>query len=338
MAMTAVVLSAALTTSVLSTGAVSYFPGDFYNSRARTAFQRQVMASWPGPAELLRMWNDAELTEEQRVALLLGGSVYHDPILMTAYRQALESKSQRLRQAAIYGYHDLLADRLPNVEATIDRRIVAAYAGEMRWMQRTLGRHSLLEMWLQSALIQEGGSLPGYVGVRLTRSARECFQAAERIVDVGDLDLLVAAYDEARKFETRLQILRLVEAVSMSHFIIKPKGDRAAWGSEVFRTAIQRFESHLRSWRGQGCQVDGEAILLRNLRSLGSRYEAPLDSDACGLWLAVLEGDNARWWMLAARRLYACGAPWYEFSVLQPDSGRNRDLRNHLLAWYKPLR
>lgn len=338
MAMTAMVMAAALTSSVLSTDAVSYFPSDFYNSRVRTALQYQVMASWPGPTELLRMWNDAELTEEQRVAWLLGASVYHDPILMTAYRQALQSKSQRLRQAAIYGYHDLLADRPPNVDVTIDKRIVAAYAGEMRWMQRTLRRHSLLEMWLQSVLVQEGGSLPGYAGVRLTRSASECFQAAERIIDVGDLDLLVAAYDEARKFDTRLQILRLVEAVSMSRFIIKPKGDRAAWGSEVFHTAIQRFESHLRSWRDRGCQVDGEAVLLRNLRSLESRYEAPLDLDACGLWLAVLEGDNTRWWMLAARRLYACGAPWYEFSVLQPDGDRNRDLRNRLLAWYEPLR
>jgi hypothetical protein len=338
MAVTAVVLAAALTSSVLSTDAVSYFPGDFYNSRARTALQRQVMASWPGPTELLRMWGDAELTEEQRVALLLGGANFRDPALMTAYREALQSKSQRLRRAAIYGYHDLLVDRPPNVDVTIDKPIVRAYAGEMRWMQRTLRRHSLLEMWLQSALVQEGGSLPGYVGVRLTRSARECFQAAERIVDVGDLELLVAAYDQARKFETRLEIIRLVEAVSMSRFIIKPKGDRAAWGSEVFRSAVQRFENRLRSWRGQSCRVDGEAVLLHNLRSLGSRYESPLDSDACGLWLAVLEGDNARWWMLAARRLYACGAPWYEFSALQPDSDRNRNLQKHLLAWYEPFR
>ena len=84
--------------------------------------------------------------------------------------------------------------------------------------------------------------------------------------------------------------------------------------------------------------MDGEEVLLRNLKSLGSKYEDPLDSGACGLWLAVLEGDNSRWWMLAARRLYACGAPWYEFSALQPDSDRNRGLHKQLLGWYEPFR
>jgi hypothetical protein len=338
MAITAVVLAAAMTTSVLSTEAVSYFPGDFYHRRARTAFQRQVMASWPGPAELLRLWSDADLTEEQRVALLLGGAVYRDPILIPAYREALQSRSQRLRQAAIYGYHDLLADRPPNVKTQIDQRIVDAYTNEMYWMQQTLQRQSLLAMWLQSVLVQEGGSLPGYIGVKLTRSSRECFRAAERIVDVGDLELLLAAYEQSRQLESRLTILRLVEAVTMSRFIIKPTGDRVAWGSEVFTSAVQRFENRLRSWEGRSCQVDGETVLQRNLRSLGSGYDKPLESSACGLWLAVLEGDHSRWWMMAARRLYACGGPWYELSVLQPDTDRNEDLRKQLSDWYEPLR
>lgn len=84
--------------------------------------------------------------------------------------------------------------------------------------------------------------------------------------------------------------------------------------------------------------MDGEQVLLRNLRSLGSRYDNPFRSGACGLWLAVLEGDNSRWWVLAARRLYGCGAPWYEFSALQPDGDRNKGLQRQLLSWYEPLR
>jgi hypothetical protein len=302
------------------------------------ALQRQVMASWPGPTELRRMWDSEELTEEQRVALLLGGATYHDPVLMTAYREALQSDSQRLRQAAIYGYHDLLADRPPNVDVMIDQRVVKAYSREMDWMQRTLARHSMLAMWLQSVLVEEEASLPGYEGAWLIRSARQCFEAAERVVDIGDLELLVSAYDQARRSETKLEIVRLVEAISMSRFIIKPRGEGAAWGSEVFRSAVHRFESRLRSWRQRGCRVDGEAVLLGNLRVLGSGYDDPLGADSCGLWLAVLEGDNSRWWMLAARRLYSCGAPWYDFSVLRPDSDRNKDLQRQLLSWYEPLR
>ena len=83
--------------------------------------------------------------------------------------------------------------------------------------------------------------------------------------------------------------------------------------------------------------MDGEAVLQRNLRSLGSRSDDPLDAESCGLWLAVLEGQQSSWWMLAARRLYACGAPWFEFSVLRPDNDRNEALHKRLLDWYQPI-
>lgn len=338
MAATAVVLLAALAGSVLSTGAVEYFPGSYFHTHVRERLQREVKASWPGPTELMRLWGETELSEEQRVALLLGGAVYHDPVMLPAYREALQSNSQRLRQAAIYGYHDFLADRPPNVKVTIDEKIVNAYAEEMRWMDRTLRSHSLLAMWLQSALVQEGGALPGYVGVRLTRQAKDCFQAAERLVDIGDLDLLVTAYDESQNKNNRIAILRLIETVSLSRFIIMPKGDRAGWGSATYDAALQSLGGSIRRWRRGGCAVDGEAVLRQNLRSRGARAADPLASEACLLWLAVLEQDVPQWWPLAARRLYTCGGPWVELSVLQPDSKQNRQRRDDLVGWYEPLR
>jgi hypothetical protein len=338
MSATALILTTVLTGSVMSTGAVEYFPGNYYHTHVRERFQRQVKASWPGPTELMRMWDETELTEEQRVALLLGGAVFHDPVMLPAYRQAVQSKSQRLRQAAIYGYHDLLADLPPNVDVTIDDGFASSYAEDIHWVRRTLRSHSLLAFWLQSALAHEGRSLPGYDGVRLTRPKRECFRAAERLVEVWDLDLLVTAYEQSRDRENRIAMLRLIESVSLSRFVIMPKGAAGGWGTAVFEAALRSLGGSIRRWQHNGCTVDGVSVLRQNLRLHGATVQDPLAPEACGLWLEVLRQDAPQWWLLAARRLYACGGPWVELSALQPDSDSNRDRRDRLIEWYSPRR
>ncbi|MFC2144310.1 hypothetical protein ACFLQM_01345 [Acidobacteriota bacterium] len=337
MAVTTMVLMAALSGSVLSPGAVTDFPGGYFDTRVRESFQRHVMASWPGPTELMRLWRDGDLSQEQRVALLLGGAVYHDPLMLSAYREALESDSLRVRQAAIYGYRDLIGDRLPNVDVTIDEKALTKLAGEMRWVQRTLSRQPLLAMWLQSALANEGTSLPGYIGVNLMRSTNDCFGAAERLVDIGDLDLLVTAYEQSQDMGSRIALLKLIESVSVSRFLMIPRGPKTGWGKEVFESAQRNLDIRVGRWRSNRCQLDGEEILLQNLRSIGAKNNDPLGPSAVRLWLAVLESENSRWWALAARRLYACGGPWMEFSVLYPDSERNRERRDQLVEWYEPL-
>ena len=336
MVVTTVVLMAALSGSALSPGAVTDFPGRYFDTRVRENFQRYVKASWPGPTELMRLWRDRDLSEEQRVALLLGGAVYHDPVMLPAYRAAIESKSQRLRQAAIYGFRDLIGDRPPNVNVTIDEKALRALAGEMRWVQQTLRRHSLLEIWLQSALVQEGASLPDYIGIKLIRSPDDCFGAAERVFDVGDLDLLVTAYEQSQDRNNRIALLKLIEAVSMSRFLIIPTGQHKGWGKSLVDNALRRLDGKLRQWRNNNCQLDGEAVLYQNLRSLGAKNSDPLGPGSDRLWLALLEGRNSRWWALAARRLYASGGPWYELSVLRPDTEDNGRRRNELSSWYSP--
>ena len=337
MAVTAVILMAALSGSVLSPVAVADFPGGYFDTRVRESFQRHVMASWPGPTELMRLWRDGDLSRDERVALLLGGAVYHDPMMLPAYREGLESEVLRVRQAAIYGYRDLIGDYLPNVDVTIDEKTLSTLAGEMRWMQRTLSRQPLLAMWLQSILIQEGTSLPDYVGVRLTRSKNSCFRSAERFADIGDLELLVSAYELARDTDSRIALLKLIESVTVSRFLVVPRGQKRGWGIEVFENAMRNLDARVRGWRGRSCQLDGEMILLQNLRSIGAKNDDPLGPDAIRLWLAVLESENSRWWALAARRLYACGGPWVEFSVLHPDGEQNRERRDQLIKWYEPL-
>ncbi len=101
--------------SAVSSDAVEWFPSDYFNGHPRTQLQREVLEYWPGPTELVRLWNEGELSEDDRVILLVGGAAFHDPQLLAVYRQAVISDSQRIRQAAVYGYRDLLADGLPNV-------------------------------------------------------------------------------------------------------------------------------------------------------------------------------------------------------------------------------
>ena len=337
MVVTTVVLMAALSGSALSPEAVMTFPGGYFDTRVRENFQRYVMASWPGPTELMRRWQDVDLSEEQRVAILLGGAAYHDPTMLPAYREAIKSESPRLRQAAIYGFRDLIGDRPPNVNVTIEETALRAISQEMDWVQGTLRRHSLLEIWLQSALVQEGASLPGYVGIKMVRPPKYCFGAAERLFDVGDLDLLVTAYEQSLDRNNRIDLLKLIEAVSISRILIIPAGQNKGWGKWTIDNALRRLDGTVRQWRKSNCQLDEEAILYQNLRSLGAKNKDPLGPSSDRLWLALLEGTNSRWWALAARRLYASGGPWYELSVLRPNSKDNERRRDALSRWYSPI-
>lgn len=338
MAMAAVALATVLSGFVLPAEVVTYFPGSYFDARLREPLQRQVMAVWPGPTELVRQWREAELSEGQRVALLVGGAVYHDPVMLPLYREAMASESQILRQAAAYGYRDLIADRLPRVDVVIDDESARILGDEMRWMARTLQRAPLLAVWLQSALVQEGATLPGWQGVTLHRAPRECLRSAARLAGPGDLDLLVTAFELSSDMGNRIAILEIIEAVSLSRFIVMPTGNRAGWGMDVYKTAFQSLRVKIRRWRLHGCTVDGEAVLRENLRAQQIEIADPLGPEACGLWLVVLRKGSPRWWSLAAQRLYACGGPWYELSVLQPDTEQNRARRNRLANWYEPRR
>ena len=335
MGIAALVLISAMSTSVITTGAVSRFPGDYYDTRSRTWLQRQAMTRWPGPDGLLRMWSEEKLSERQRMALLLGGATFHDPVLLPAYREAIMADSQRLRQAAAYGYRDLLADQLPDVRNGIDDESAKLLDDEMEQVERTLHRRSLLEMWLESVLVSEGASFPGWKGVALQRRANACFRAAEKLVDVEDLDLLVRTYRLSEDFQNRVQLMKLIESVSLSRFIEKPAGERQGWGKGIFIDGLEAMDATLPLWIGDDCSVDAEAVLRANLATMGVRGLDPLSAEGCVVWQAVLLKGHPRWWMVAARRLYACGGPFYELSALNPDREANKKLRNGLISWYR---
>jgi hypothetical protein len=335
MAITALVLAAAVGGFVPPSSAVEHFPGAYFTSRVREPLQRQVMTAWPGPTELVRLWRETELSERQRVALLIGSAAFHDPLTLPLYRDALMAESQILRQAAIYAYREFAADVPVDVNVTINTQIQDTYAREMRFMDQTLRRHSLLEIWLQSALEQEGASLPGFKGLRFSRPATDCVRAVEKLIDVQDLDLLITAYELSEDETTRIALLQLIEGITLSRFLVFPTGEKAGWGRHVYNDAHAGLKGSIQQWRRRGCRVDGEAVLARNLRRQGVKIADALGPDAWHVWLTVLRKGPPRWWPLAARRLYVCGGPWYELSFLRPDSKENRARRDKLDRWYR---
>jgi len=338
MAVSALLMVSLMGVSAVSTEATRWFPGDYFDSRVKDYFQGEVMESWPGPSQLLRLWDNGDLNESDQVSLLLGGAAFHDPMLLPAYREAVISPSLRVRQAAVYGYRDLLGDGLPDVRGGINAEAAALLGEEMDWIMRTLARRSIVELWLQALLAHEGQGLPGWQGVTLERDPTVSLHALERVIFVEDLDLLLEAYDISQDFAIRINILKLVEAITLSRFIIMPEGSNKGWGRQVFVTAMSGLEGARRRWSAASCLVDGEAVLELNLETMGVTGIDTRSEEGCQVWVNVLDRGFPRWWMLASRRLYACGGPWVRMSALSPDSPRDREHRTRLLEWFKPLR
>lgn len=337
MSVTALLMVSIIGASTVSSEATRWFPGDYYHSRVEAGFRREVMESWPGPSQLLRLWNEGELEEPDRVSLLLGGAAFHDPALLPAYREALFSPLQRVRQAAAYGYRDLLADSLPQVSGGVSEEHAALLGDEMDWVMRTLATASLFEMWIQALLVHEDTGLPGWQGVTLQRPQGVCLRALDRLVGVEDLPLLLQAYDMTRDFSTRISLLKLVEAVTLSRFINMPTDEKAGWGRRVFTNAMDSLEGARRGWPRDGCTVHGEAVLTESLRTMGVSGLDPLSAEGCGVWLGILDRGYSQWWMLASRRLYACGGPWVEISAFSPEKDPGPEQRKILLQWFQPL-
>ena len=337
MSVTTLLMVSLMGASGVSSEATRWFPGDFYHSRVEAGFRREVMESWPGPSQLLRLWNEGVLDEPDRVSLLLGGAAFHDPVLLPAYREAVLSPSQRVRQAAVYGYRDLLADSLPQVSHGVSEEDGALLGDEIDWVMRTLAEGSLFEMWMQALLFHEDSGLPEWHGVTLRRTPGVCLRALDRLVGVEDLPLLLEAYDMTRDFNTRVNLLKLVEAVTLSRFIIMPTDKKAGWGRHVFIAAMDALKGARRGWPRDGCTVHGEAVLSQNLGTMGVSGIDPLSADGCGVWLGILDQGAPQWWMLASRQLYACGGPWVEISALSPERDPGPEQRKQLLEWFRPL-
>jgi len=330
-------MTAALAAAIPGFGApeVRFFPGSYFDTVARYPIQARALRSWPGPAGLSRLWFDEELDESSRVVLLLGAAAFHDPQMLPVYRDAVERPSQRLRQAAAWGYRDLIGDRLPDLRRPIDDRTARMLAGEMQAVEATLRRQPLPAFWLQALLAVEERSLPGYAGVVLQRGRGDALRALDRLVEPADLTLLVRAYEASGRDETRIGIVRLVEGLALEKFVEKPTGPRAGWGTKTYRRAMEAFEEWVDRRAGPGCRIDEAEVVRSQMAALGLPWVGdPFGAEACGAWQQVLLHGLDTWWSTAAEQLYRCGAPPARVSNLQVEDDPARRAREQVLEFY----
>ncbi len=95
MSVTTLLMVSMIGASAVSSEAIRWFPGDYFDSRVKSVFQSEVMESWPGPSQLMALWREGGLDEPAQVSLLLGGAVFHDPVLLAGLPRGGASASRR---------------------------------------------------------------------------------------------------------------------------------------------------------------------------------------------------------------------------------------------------
>jgi hypothetical protein len=316
---------------------VAYFPGSFFEAKAKAHLQQRVMDQWPGPSQILARWQSGDFDQQERMAILLGMSASHDPVLLPIYREAVMSDNDRIRMAAAYGYRDLLGDALPNIADGVDLESARQLATEIDAVAGTLRERPLIEFWLQSVLMDDGTSMPGWRGVVLRRPKSIGFRAVERVLAFEDFHFLATAYRRAQGADTRVSLMRLLEAITLQEFLALPADARAGWGTTQTNEALEAADAFVDYWIDVRCTTDPNVILAGSMKAMGVSDVQPLAPDSYETWLRVLKEGPAGWHMMAARQLYNLGGRWSQLSALQAGSPAQVKARSELVAWYRLL-
>lgn len=303
--------------------AIQYFPGDYYGQEGRVIVARFALSHWPGPARLIELWRSGRLDEPERVGLLLGGAAFHDPALLPVYRAALGDPDERIREAAAYGFRDLVAAPLPRVERGVDSAAATQFQWELAAVEKQLATRDLVGFWLDRL------ARPDDAGSGVYRHAA-AVHALDALLRPEDLPELVSGYCRSRSRTERLSMLPLMQAMTCRQIILMPRGQRAGWGPSIYDFAMTSLEG----WLGRRCDFSPKAVLGITLAPYGMRRVDPMSPQACPAWLEVLRRGPAFQWPLASRQLYRCGGPPVFLSMLRPGSRRARQRRSRLLKWF----
>jgi hypothetical protein len=329
MSMTTLVLALVLAWQHPIPKAVDAFPSTYFTQTHAWRVSKQALTVWPGPTGLVKEWQSGDLNQRQRVALLLGGAAFHNRQLLPVYMEAIRDPSQRIRKAAAYGFRTLIGDLPPPVSSPITDEQAEALHGEMAAVYATLCRHTLVTMWLASALHSEGKIWPGWSGVLLHRRPIYCFQAIEKVVEAEDLDDLLVAFAMFESDQHRTSMAQLIEGLSLNKFFKKPQIGRG-WGPSLYTEAV----SNVAAWADQSCGQSWEQRLATSIEAIGIHGVDPLHPDACDMWQQILLRGEPSWWLLASRQLYLCGAPATEISILRAEGEESKQQREMLIKFY----
>ena len=327
-----------LTTCALAAGlslapvpqAVQYFPGDYYSRRGHLVVERTALDRWPGPAGLLELWRSGKLAPEQRVALLLGAGAFHDPQLLPVYREALLDRSGRVRAAAAFGVHVLLADGVPGGTVRVDEATGRRLARTVATLESALRSRDLVQVWLQSLLRTEKTALYHGPCLEFDRSLEFCERALDQLLQPEDLPLVMTAYRAARTDRVRTALMRLLGGLAMERFVPSSRKPRTGWNSEIYRIGLRAADRFAERW----CGKDVGTIYRRRFLELQASGVDPFAPESGVLWLRTLQRAPAPWWGVAGRMLYRYGAPPLFPSLADPNSPDSRGARESLLRFY----
>lgn len=309
---------------------LQYFPSDYFNESEAWKLQARVLDRWPGPTRLLELWESGGLKDRQKAALLLGASAFHDPELLPIYGEALRSESLQLRMAAAWGYRALIGDLPPGLEGQIPDQLYVVLAGEVEAVRQSARRHTLVQIWLASALAAEGREEPGWNGVIFRRPAVDCIHAVARLLKPEDLQDVISAYEMSENMTIRISLTRMLEALTLQRFIFKPRQPRAGWGLKVYEEAFDRVDQYLAA----NCLWGSRRLQRRGFSQLGVVGVDPDDSAACDVWIRILKMPMKSWWPVAADHIYQCGGPPSNLSVDLRAAEQNKAARGWILKWY----
>jgi hypothetical protein len=287
-----------------------------------------MLGAGPGPGQLAARFSGGELDEAHRVAILLCGAHFHDPVLLPAYAEAFRSSSERERVAAAVGIAILMGDPAPLPVIVPDApeywQAMERAALEIHEASRS---RTLVGIWVDSYLVARGLQ-PFRPGLVIPRGREGCLRAIREVARPPDLNEVAALWPLLDDLAEQLSVIRTIELITGRPIVQEPRGQRVPRGEFLHRSAVNSVEF----WVQGHCRtVDGLAAFEDFLaRGHGTgRVEA---------LLAVLRLRHAVAWPSAMDELVPFGAPAVYFDRQRPGSPGNeesvRQVRNYFpISW-----
>jgi len=297
----------------------SYYPGVGVQREAEmlAAIQREVaeelLTRGPGPGQLLQRFLANQLDGDQRVAVLLGGCHYHDPLLLPLYQAAFEKGNVKEKLAGAVGFFQLVGLAPPppsSIPATGAHW--QALAQRARELAAATRERPLSRLWARSYLQAIGVEQAG--GFAFRAKPEECLEALARIAQPEDLPEVLALWPLARP-QDRSRLVRLLEALTLSELVPRPPNPQGPTGPWLMETAVNTVEVFVASL----CRPpDGWEGFWRKAAALGG-------GDVKAGLLRVLKHPYPPAWPLAAYHLQGFGAPAVLFDRTRPDNPANKE-------------
>lgn len=280
----------------------------------------EMRTAGPGPGQMAARWRSGKLTPDERVAILLTGASFHDPVLLPAYRDAADSKDEREKKAALVGLGWLFGESAIWLRPQDDRpEYWAEVAKTVDQLIAATRERTLVAIWADSYLGAIG--MPTRPGLTFTRKADRCLDAIRELATPADLDELVALWPQVSDLRHRNHLRRTIEMITFRSFESpSSEGPRAPTGTWQVRAAVDATDA----WVSGLCGTRRGDLVAAPPAEPGVEGAVALGGEA-GPWIRVVNLEIPSLWPVAVERLSAYGAPAVSLNRMNFDDPRNRE-------------